>query len=624
MKHVCAFALLIGMSHLHAADKNILNNQLFSALEMYRPLSYITKLLDQGASVHTKNSLHMTPLHIVTSNGNFDAAQELLKHGADIYSRNLAGETALHIATRLNRLRFINRFLTYDGNINIKDNWGDTPLHNACANGHIDAIETLLIHHASPIVINRMGKTPVDLALKHNHSKTTGIITTEIKRDRTELTKQLLQEIPTGRFEDICDLLAQGAYPQGLGMQKLSPMYVAINYRRLAIIKHLHEKYHISIDTPLDHHGDTAFHRAITLSDIAHYFIEHSNNMNPINFSGETPLHQAAICGHPQTVRKLLQYNANPHAINDAHETPLHHAIRSATLLGNRNAITSIIDLLFYGADVNAQAALGKTALHDACQFGGNRKIVSLLLLFGADVNLSMMGSTPLHLAAATGRTHIVKDLLDHAAPINALNFHGNSALHLAATNNHLDTVELLFQRGANIQLANHSGNTALHNSFRPNTSEPLIRKLIQHPDAPINSANEDGTTALHLATTHSRRTVLKLLKRNAMVNALDKWQFSPLHYAALKDHAAIAEDLISYGANINAQNQHGETPLHLSATYDHKKMVAALLKHGADPYVKNSRDKTPADLARERGYNNTAEFIDNWENEDIKEPECE
>jgi ankyrin repeat protein len=62
---------------------------------------------------------------------------------------------------------------------------------------------------------------------------------------------------------------------------------------------------------------------------------------------------------------------------------------------------------------------------------------------------------------------------------------------------------------------------------------------------------------------------------------------YTPLDWAVVRGHTAVADDLIQRGANVNAADGAGWTPLHLAARSGHLELVKLLVKKGADIRVK-------------------------------------
>jgi ankyrin repeat protein len=77
---------------------------------------------------------------------------------------------------------------------------------------------------------------------------------------------------------------------------------------------------------------------------------------------------------------------------------------------------------LVAGTNVDAKGDRGMTALHSAAN-EGYKEIVELLVIYGADVNVFVMGMTPLHYAAGGEGQHykdIVELLITNGADVNA------------------------------------------------------------------------------------------------------------------------------------------------------------------------------------------------------------
>jgi ankyrin repeat protein len=167
-------------------------------------------------------------------------------------------------------------------------------------------------------------------------------------------------------------------------------------------------------------------------------------------WDGATPLTLAALGGHLETARLLIER----------------------------------------GASVNPMSDDGSALLMAA--WGGHEPMVQLLLQAGADVNLaSASGETPLMAAAYKGFAAIAELLLGHGADVNAQTSRGTtdfvnisppvcgeSALHLAAAEGHRRVVELLLTHGASKTLADHCGQRPLHWAARHHRDElfPLLK----------------------------------------------------------------------------------------------------------------------------------------------------
>ena len=80
---------------------------------------------------------------------------------------------------------------------------------------------------------------------------------------------------------------------------------------------------------------------------------------------------------------------------------------------------------------------------------------------------------------------------------------------------------------------------------------------------ARVHTTNMGDDTPLHLAAAHGHRDIVHmLLKNKADVNFVNEHGNTALHYACFWNNAAIAEDLLEWGALVAIQNKYCESPL--------------------------------------------------------------
>lgn len=152
---------------------------------------------------------------------------------------------------------------------------------------------------------------------------------------------------------------------------------------------------------------------------------------------GITPLHFAALGGHPEIARVLVANGADPNVADISGFTPLHLAAwggsreAAAVLLEKGAKIDAAADrflrytplmiavcggkedaalfLLEKKADVNARSKLGMTALHFAIA-GDGVKVAEKLLRLGADANArDDLNNTPLSIAEARKKPALIQ-----------------------------------------------------------------------------------------------------------------------------------------------------------------------------------------------------------------------
>ena len=99
------------------------------------------------------------------------------------------------------------------------------------------------------------------------------------------------------------------------------------------------------------------------------------------------------------------------------------------------------------------------------------------------------------------------------------------------------------------------------------------------------NSAEPDGTTALHWAVQQDdARLVNALLKSAAQVRAENRYGVTPLALAAINGSTPMVDLLLKAGADPNATSGEGETVLMAASRTGQPDAIKLLLKAGADP----------------------------------------
>ena len=122
---------------------------------------------------------------------------------------------------------------------------------------------------------------------------------------------------------------------------------------------------------------------------------------------GWPPLHLAAHFGHGDALDALLEAKADVHArsTNSEGNMALHAA------MAGRATARIVSRLLGRGADVNATAAGGHTALHEVA-FRGNLELAQILLAHGANAAArNDEGRTPLDIAQSKGHAALARRL---------------------------------------------------------------------------------------------------------------------------------------------------------------------------------------------------------------------
>ena len=250
----------------------------------------------------------------------------------------------------------------------------------------------------------------------------------------------------------------------------------------------------------------------------------------------------AALYSSIDIMQLLLEKGSNPNAKNMMDETPLMWSVHDA-------AKTKL--LLDHGADINAKAKSGNTALLVASVGFGKYEIIKFLLDRGADpLVINNKKENALMRAALFGDTATISLLLSKGIDINAMAGDSTTALINSIFNvNRLVTIQLL-ERGADADLVSNFGFTA--------TSAAVIYNDIE--------------------------SVKAILKKAKNINAPDYDGYTSLMWAAYNEHdnIGIIQALLDKGADVNIKAKDGSTALSWALKKGNTATVALLKKAGA------------------------------------------
>uniref|UniRef100_A0A8C6JFW8 Uncharacterized protein n=1 Tax=Melopsittacus undulatus TaxID=13146 RepID=A0A8C6JFW8_MELUD len=102
-------------------------------------------------------------------------------------------------------------------------------------------------------------------------------------------------------------------------------------------------------------------------------------------------------------------------------------------------------------------------------------------------------------------------------------------------------------------------------------------------------------------------------LRNGVDINTCNQKGNTALHIAALAGQQDVVRELVNYGANVNAQSQKGFTPLYMAAQENHLEVVKFLLENGANQNVATEDGFTPLAVALQQGHENVVAHLINY-----------
>lgn len=165
------------------------------------------------------------------------------------------------------------------------------------------------------------------------------------------------------------------------------------------------------------------------------------------------------------------------------------------------------------------------------------------------------------------------------------------SPLHVAAySNRQISVIELLVEYGADADTWDINGRLPMHEALQYNENPGIARFLITEMGGKLPDTRESPQSgfsrrpALHLAAENNNPAIVRLLlsEYQQNIHTADNYGTTALHVAAAAGNVATIKVLLTNGANLDGRDAMGRTPLHLATINGHKDVLDVLLQMGA------------------------------------------
>jgi ankyrin repeat protein len=134
------------------------------------------RLLDDGASLGSRDRQGAMPLTHAARAGNNDIVELFIARGAAINARDLDGSTALYVATEQDNQQTVQALVAHGADINLPGRSGLTPIEAAAYMGNETLVRLLLDKGADPKRTDATGKGPLCYAVARGFAKVAGVL----------------------------------------------------------------------------------------------------------------------------------------------------------------------------------------------------------------------------------------------------------------------------------------------------------------------------------------------------------------------------------------------------------------------------------------------------------------
>ncbi|MHA7841004.1 MAG: ankyrin repeat domain-containing protein, partial [Gammaproteobacteria bacterium] len=352
----------------------------------------------------------------------------------------------------------------------------------------------------------------------------------------------------------------------------------------------------------VDEDGNTALHLASAVSGdvltVSWLLVLESCDIEHCGAYGRTAFLLAAERGHLEVLQLLQEKGADIHSMDEKGNNALHLA---SAVSGDVSTVSWLLGLK--GCDIESRGRYGRTAFLCAAH-KGQLKVLKFLQGQGAAIDaVDKNGDTALHLASAvSGDVSTVSWLLGlDAYDIERCDQCGWTAFLCAAQEGQLEVLKFLQGQGAAIDAVDNNGDTALHLASLFSGDVLTVSWLLGLEGCDIESRGQYGRTAFLLAAAQEGQLeVLKFLQgQGAAIDAVDEDGDTALHFASWSGDVLTVLWLLGLkGCDIERCGQYGRTAFLLAAEKGQLEVLQLLQEKGADIHAVDKEGNNALHLA--------------------------
>ena len=364
----------------------------------------VVDLLDGGVPIDTKDDEGRSLLRWAAQGGHVTTMRLLIRRGCDVDSVDDRGLTPLHCAAAMGYTKSVRELIRNGASKSVVTGNYRTPLHQAALNGHVDTAVAMLEEGCPLDVVSGDGATVLHFAVAGGRVELVRELVgrgCDVNAVRANGYTPLHDAAGCGRTEAVHELIKLGATKSVVASTFGTPLHqAALNGHVETAVAMLEEGCPLDV---VSSDRSTVLHFAVAGGhvELVKELVGRGCDVNAVRANGCTPLHDAAACGRTEAVRELIKLGATKSVVASSwYGTPLHQAI----IGGHVETVEILLEDEFAEPDLTS---------HDVTP------TVSPMLDSGIIGTCDTYGQTPVMWAAENGEVEVFKLLISKGGTIS-------------------------------------------------------------------------------------------------------------------------------------------------------------------------------------------------------------
>lgn len=298
------------------------------------------------------------------------------------------------------------------------------------------------------------------------------------------------------------------------------------------------------------------------------YFTSKGLDLHSTDNNGNGIFNYAAKKGNIKLLQQLIDLGVSHQKLNSENGNAMLFACQGTR--GHTNTLKVYEFLESVGVNPNVTTKTGTTPLHSIAYRNKDLSIYKYFISKDVDPNQTNKdGNTALMNASNGNDLSIVSYLAKRTKAINHQNNDGKSALTYAISRNKVDVVEFLIKNGADVHVTDKDGNNLMYyltNAYSSKKDKDLNQKaaLLKAKGINLKTKQAGGNSLYHIAAQTNNIETLKFIEQfvnPSDINQSNNDGLTALHIATMKaKNTDVLKHLLATGADKSIKTNFGET----------------------------------------------------------------